>query len=167
MMVQVFTAEDVFRIGIEIEKNGRAFYTAAASGTAGATIRKLLTELSAWENQHIEVFDQLRKNLPERAMNVNLFDPDDEIGLYVKAMADAAVFTKESGAEALATRCSTPAEILNLALAFEKDSVVLYSSLREAVGADFGRTEVEKLIHEELKHVGLLTRELKKLKGEG
>jgi rubrerythrin len=164
MMAQGITAEDVFRIGIEIEKNGRAFYVKAASTAAGAAIKAKLTELAGWEEQHIELFDRLCKALPLRASNLLLFDPDDEVALYVKAMADSSVFTKETDAEAQAARCSTPAEILKLALAFEKESVVLYSSLREAVAVDCGRSEIEKLIHEELRHVGILTGELKKLR---
>jgi rubrerythrin len=165
-MNQLLTANEVFRIGVEIEKNGLKFYRTAATQAAGAPIKKLLSELADWENQHIEIFEELRKNLPAQFKNENLFDPEDEIGLYVKAMADTHIFVKNSDSESLASRCATAGEILNCALTFEKDSVVFYTAMREVVGEAAGKSEVEEIIHEELTHVGILTRELQKVKGK-
>jgi rubrerythrin len=163
-MEQILTADEVFGIGIEIEKNGKAFYAAAAQKAAGAPIKRLLDELAAWESKHVEIFSGLRAALPPQAKNENLYDPNDEIALYLKASADTHVFIRNSNMEALAALCKTPADILNLALSFEKDSVVFYSSVREAVAEGAGKSEVEQLIHEELMHVGFLTRELQKVK---
>jgi rubrerythrin len=165
-MNQLLTANEVFRIGIEIEKNGLTFYRASAEKSAGAPIKKLLNELADWENQHIEIFEELRKSLPPQLRNENLFDPEDEIGLYVKAMADNHIFVKNSDSEAFASRCTTAEEILNCALTFEKDSVVFYAAMREVVGEAAGKSEVDEIIHEELTHIGILTRELQKVKGK-
>ena len=165
-MEQIFTADEIFGVGVEIEKNGREFYTAAASETAGKSIRKLLQGLAIWENTHIEIFSNLRKRLSQEAKNENLYDPNDEIALYLKATADNHVFIKNSNMEALAAGCTTAADILNLALSFEKDSVVFYASVREAVAAGSGKAEVEQLMHEELTHIGFITRELQKVKSK-
>jgi rubrerythrin len=163
-MEQLLTADQVFGVGVEIEKNGRAFYAAAASNTAGSSIRKLLNELAQWEKKHIEIFTTLRAGLPPQARDENLYDPLDEIALYLKATADNHVFIRNSNMEALAAGCRTPQEILNIALSFEKDSVVFYASVREAVAEGAGKSEIEQLIHEELTHIGFLTRELQKIK---
>jgi rubrerythrin len=165
-MDQIFTADEVFGVGVEIEKNGKAFYQAAAANAAGSSIKKLLTELMEWENRHIALFGELKKNLPEAARNQNLYDPGDEIGMYLKATADQHVFVKNSDMKALAAKCKTPQDILSMALTFEKDSVVFYASVREAVGEDTGKADVEKLIHEELTHIGFITRELQKIKAK-
>jgi rubrerythrin len=66
--------------------------------------------------------------------------------------------------EKLTAECKTPVDILNIAMSFEKESVVFYSLVREAVGAASGRGDVEKIIHEELTHIGYITRELQKVK---
>jgi rubrerythrin len=163
-MEQLLTADELFGIGVEIEKNGSRFYTAAASNAAGSSIKQLLNELAAWEKKHIEIFTALRKKLPPQARNENLYDPSDEIALYLKATADSHVFIKNSNMETLAAGCKTAADILNMALAFEKDSVVFYASVREAVAEGAGRAEVEQLIHEELTHIGFITRELQKIR---
>lgn len=163
-MEQLLTADQLFGVGVEIEKNGSAFYAAAASKAAGSSIKKLLNELAQWEKKHIEIFTTLRQRLPPRARDENLFDPSDEISLYLKATADNHVFIRNSNMETLAAGCKMPADILTMALSFEKDSVVFYASLREAVAEGSGRAEVEQLIHEELTHIGFLTRELQKIK---
>jgi rubrerythrin len=163
-MEQIFSADEIFGIGVEIEKNGSAFYAAAAKKAAGAAIKKLLDELAAWESKHVEIFTTLRANLPPEAKSENLYDPNDEIALCLQAAADSHVFIKNSNMEALAASCKTAADILNMALTFEKDSVVFYSTVREAVAEGSGKAEVERLIHEELMHVGFLTRELQKVK---
>ncbi|MBN2188112.1 MAG: hypothetical protein JW699_01560, partial [Chitinispirillaceae bacterium] len=156
-MEQLLTADQLFGIGVEIEKNGRAFYAAAASNAAGSSIRKLLNELAQWEKSHIAIFTALRAGLPPQAKEENLYDPSDEIAQFIKATADNHVFIRNSNMEALAAGCTAPREILNIALSFEKDSVVFYASVREAVAEGAGKAEVERLIHEELMHIGFLT----------
>jgi rubrerythrin len=163
-MEQLLTADQLFGIGVEIEKNGRTFYAAAASNAAGSSIKKLLNELAQWEKKHIEIFTALRAGLPPQAKEENLYDPSDEIAQYIKATADSHVFIKNSSMEALAAGCKTPQDIMNIALSFEKDSVVFYASVREAVAEGQGKAEIELLIHEELTHIGFLTRELQKVK---
>jgi rubrerythrin len=165
-MDQILTTDEVFGIGIEIEKNGLAFYTAAASKSAGMPIKKLLDALASWEAEHVAIFSDLKKNLPEAAKNENLYDPGDEIGMYLKATADQHVFIINSDMDTLAGRCKTSLDILNMAITFEKDSVVFYSSVREAVGEGSGKADIEKIIHEELTHIGFLTREQQKLKAK-
>jgi rubrerythrin len=163
-MDQILTADEVFGIGVEIEKNGYAFYSAAAAAAAGEGIRKLLLDLASWETKHIETFTALREHLSPEALDADLYDPGREITMYLKATADNHVFVKGSGMEELAATCKTPLDILNIAMSFEKDSVVFYSMVSEAVSASSGRAEVERLIHEELTHIGYITRELQKIK---
>lgn len=165
-MGQLLTADEIFGIGIEIEKNGRLFYATAASSAAGSSIKQLLNELAVWEKKHIEIFTGLRKKLPPQARDENLYDPADEIALYLKSTADSHVFIKNTDIESLVAGCKTPGDILTIAMSFEKDSVVFYASVREAVAEGSGRAEVEQLIHEELTHIGFLTREMQKIKAK-
>lgn len=53
-----------------------------------------------------------------------------------------------------------PVEVLRTAMQFEKDSVVLYISMKEQVPENLGRAKVDKLIREELKHVSMLQEKL-------
>ena len=163
-MEQILTAEEIFGIGVEIERNGKAFYEAAAAGASGAGIKELLNMLSAWETKHIELFSRLLESIPAEIRNQNLYDPENEIALYVKATADNHIFVKNSNTGELVASCKTPVDILTMALSFEKDSVVFYASMREVVGERQGRDEVDRLIHEELMHISFITREMQKIK---
>ncbi len=163
-MSQVFNAEEIFAMGVRIEENGRTFYLATARNSSNSVIKDLFTSLADWETRHVELFEKMKKDLPSDLKNVELYDPENSVHLYLKAAADSHIFIKNSDIEKLALSCSTPAQALELALQFEKDSVVFYSSMKEIVRDDLGREHLDKLIREELNHLGQLTRELERLK---
>ncbi len=47
-------------------------------------------------------------------------------------------------------------DMLELALGFEKDSVVFYVGLKELVPPGLGREQVEEIIKEEMSHLGII-----------
>jgi rubrerythrin len=163
-MSQLFNADEIFKIGIQIESNGREFYLAAAEKSDDIDLKKLFTELAVWESRHMTLFESFRSKLPALLKNENVYDPDNNIHLYLKSVADSTVFVKGSDMSKTVQLCKSPADILEKALTFEKESVVFYSSMKEIVPDALGKTEVDKLVVEELFHVGLLTKEINKLK---
>jgi rubrerythrin len=162
-MAVTFNADEIFKIGVEIEKNGYAFYSAAAARSENNDTKKLLSELAHWEEKHIEIFEKLRKELSALKDIMEEFDPDNMVHLYLKSIADSRVFVKGQKMDGELEKCKSPSDVLSAALAFEKDSVVFYSSMKEIVRSDLGKADVDKLISEELLHVGILTQELSKL----
>jgi rubrerythrin len=160
-----FNAREIFDIGVQIEVNGKAFYEAAAKKTAETALRDFFLELAAWEAQHIVLFGELRDALPKAAGNVPLFDPNDEAALYLQATADSHVFVKNKDMVGLVAGCRSPLDILDVAMTFEKDSVVFYTTMRKVVAKDLGRDKVDRLIDEEIKHIGLLAQRRAKLAG--
>jgi rubrerythrin len=154
-MGETYSADEIFRIGIEIEKNGQTFYEEAARRSTDAASRKLFADLANWEHEHIATFEELRA-LAVGAPDAGLHDQEDQVHGYLKAVADTHVFVRERNPAALAARCRTPAEALEAAIGFEKDSVVVYSSMRLVVPERLGRDKVEALIDEELRHVAIL-----------
>ncbi len=163
-MSQIFNAYEIFKISIQIEKNGKNFYSAAAEETRDEQFKKLFTELADWESKHVTLFEKFRDNLPSEVKFEDVFDPDNLIHLYLESVADSTVFIKESDMKKTVSECESIIEILEKALEFEKDSVVFYSSMRSIVPDDLGKAEIDKLIQEELFHVGQLTKEIKSLK---
>ena len=160
-----FTAESIFEIGVQIEKNGKTFYLESAKRTTDDTVKTLFTELAAWENTHIELFQQLQGELPDNLRGNNLFDPDDEFSTYLQAAADSHVFVASTDIARLAAQCKSPTEALDLALTFEKDSVVYYTTMKKVVSKHFGREKIDLLIDEELKHIAILNQKKKQLGG--
>lgn len=164
-MTATFNADEIFKIGVQIEKNGFAFYSAAAQRSGNLDIKRLLSELASWEEKHIAIFEKLRSELSAVPDIMEDFDPDNMVHLYLKSIADSKVFVKGQKMDGELEKCKTPSDVLYAALAFEKDSVIFYSSMKEAVRSDLGKEEVDTLIHEELLHVGIITQELNKLDG--
>lgn len=159
-MAQVFNANEVFNIGVQIEKNGKEFYLEAQKRTNDPFLKKMFAQLAAWEGNHVELFEQLRANLPTNANSQIEYDPDNMIHLYLKSVADNKLYVSQDYA---IDSCKTQLEILKKALNFERESVVLYSSMKELVPQNLGKDEIDKLVIEELKHVGQLTKEINKL----
>ena len=158
-----FNAREIFDIGVQIETNGKAFYEAAAKKTAETSTREFFLELAAWEGTHITLFNELRDALPKGAGNVPLFDPNDEAALYLQATADSHVFVKNRDMVALVAGCKSPLDILDIAMTFEKDSVVFYTTMKKVVAKNLGQDKVDRLIDEEIKHIGMLSQRRAKL----
>ncbi len=153
-----FNAREVFDIGVQIEVNGKAFYEAAAKKVADAKNRAFFQDLAAWEARHIQLFSEMRDRLPASAGPGDIFDPEGEAAMYLKATADSHVFVINRDVVALVAGCRGPAEIVDLAITFEKDSVVYYTSMKQAVSPKLGQDKIDRLIAEEIKHIGMLAR---------
>ncbi len=162
-MSYYLNADEVFKIGVEIEANGREFYGTAANRLPAGPAADLCRTLASWEQTHIELFERLRRDLPTTAREGGAFDPTGELAGYVKALADTHVFATKAGTVSLAEKCKTGIEVLDLALTFEKDSVALYTAMKKIVDPSEGQAEIDKLIDEELRHISILSTEKAKL----
>ena len=129
-MAQIFNATEVFDIGVQIEKNGKEFYQEAQKRTSDPFLKNMFAQLAAWEGNHVELFEQLRAALPADANAQIDYDPDNMVHLYLKAVADNKLYINQDYA---IDSCETQLEILKKALNFERESVVLYSSMKELV----------------------------------
>lgn len=159
-----FNADEIYEIGVEIEKNGKKFYEIAAEAAKEPIVKAFFSRLAQWENEHIQLFSKLKTGLPENARREVAFDPNGELARYLKAAADTHVFRADADVPGMVSRCQTAIDALSLALTFEKDSVVLYSAMRNFVPQDLGKGEIEKILDEELKHMVIITDEMNKLK---
>jgi rubrerythrin len=162
-MAIAYTAEEIFQIGVEIERNGLRFYSAFAGSSTDKAVKKLCEELSAWEGQHVALFEGLKARLPEAARKEIVFDPQGELAAYLKAAADSHIFLA-SDFDALVARARTPLDVLSMALAFEKDSVVAYVSMTRLVPDHLGKAEIERIVDEELKHISIISAKMRELR---
>lgn len=156
-------ADEVFGIGVEIETNGRAFYLAAAEAATAPGQKELLIRLADWELGHMKLFESLRARLSASAKVETVYDPAGEIGLYLKGAADSHVFVRTLDVAALARKCASALEVLQVAMTFEKDSVVYYTAMKKVVSVNLGRNDIDRLIDEEMKHIAILDREMRAL----
>jgi rubrerythrin len=159
-----YNADEIFEISVNIEKNGKKFYENAKNISQDKIIKQFFESLANWEEQHIKLFSNLKSSLPASAREPVSFDPSNENLLYLKAAADSHIFRADADINAIIKRCKTFIDALSMALTFEKDSVVFYSTMLNLIPEHLGRKEVEKILNEELKHVAIITAEMEKLK---
>lgn len=155
-----FNADEMLQIAEQIEKNGMKFYARAAELTSDPRCKELLAKLADAEATHLETFSKMRVQLSENRKLPSTFDPHGETAQYLTALADRHVFDLRQDLTTRLSDSATPQEILQLAIAAEKESVVLYVGLKELVPAKLGSGSVDEIIAEEMRHITLLSRQL-------
>jgi rubrerythrin len=153
-MVYDFTANDVFEMAEQLERNGAKFYRTAAENVSDPRSKKLLIELAEMEDEHEKTFASLKADLTEAEKTRTVFDPEDESALYLRALADTRVFFKKK------IDISSMEEILKAAIVAEKDSIVFYLGLKDFVPDQLGKNRLDKIIKEEMGHIRILSKEL-------
>lgn len=152
-----FNADDVFEIAEQLERNGANFYRKAAESTSDSAGKTLLLKLADMEDEHEKSFKELRAGLGEKEKASLVFDPNDEAVLYLRAIADTRVFFEKK------IDNTSLKEIYKSAVEAEKDSIVFYLGIKDAVPAKLGKDKIEAIIKEEMKHIRMLSAELVKL----
>lgn len=153
-----FNADEVFEMAEQIERNGASFYRKAAQNNPGG--RGILLEIADEEDDHLDTFRNMRKELAGDAKEPTAFDPYGEAALYLKAMADGHVFDLKEAPESRLTGKERMSDIIEIAIGLEKDSIVFYLGLKDAVPEKLGREYVLDIIGEEMKHIRRLSDKL-------
>jgi rubrerythrin len=159
-MPQEFNVDEIFRIAVDIEKNGEKFYRRAAELTADKDSKKLLTDLADWENGHVKIFSDMHARMREGGKKDLTWDPYGEVELYLQSVANRQVFTLDQDVTKFADEHSSMTDILEFALAREKDSVVYYTSLDMVIPDELSGGEVKKIIKEEVSHIRMISEKL-------
>ena len=162
-MIFNFNAAEVFKVGIKIEENGKAFYEKALKVIDNPEIKKLFQELAQEEVGHKKKFEELLGQLPPQAAESTVWDLDNETDAYIKMMADQHVFVGGESIETQISHLKNVKDALNLAINFEKDSVIFFLTIQDATDEAKGREFIGQLVKEEQQHLRRLTLELKKL----
>lgn len=157
-----FNADEIFEMAEQIERNGTKFYRAAAEKLSA--VREVLLDLAAMEDEHEETFAGMRKHLSEQERELMVFDPENEVALYLQAMASGYVFDLKKDLSQQLTGKETAEDILKMAIGAEKDSIVFYLGLKDFVPPRAGKDKVEAIITEEMGHITVLNRKLTDLK---
>ena len=159
-MPQEFNLDEIFTIAVDIEKNGETFYRKAAELTKEKNAKKLLADLADWEKGHIKIFSDLRARMLDASEKALAWDPYGEVELYLQSVANRNVFNVDQDYAKFAESHSSIKEILEFALAREKESVVFYTALDMAFPEDLSGGKVTAIIKEEIGHIRLITEKL-------
>ena len=153
-----FTADNIFEMAEQIEKNGAAFYSEAAKNVKDESLKKLLQSLQGMELDHEKVFSQMRSSLTQKEKEALIFDPGDEEPAYLRALADTRVFFQKK------IDYSSLNDIFIFAISAEKESILFYLGMKDFVPEKMGKNWLDSIIEEEKKHIALLSKLLLDLK---
>lgn len=152
-MLPAFKGMDVLSFAIEIEKNGKSFYESVAQIIEVPEMKEVFLKLKEQEEQHIADFEQLLEKITE-------YQPQEtyagEYLDYIKALVDNHVFNTKADIKALAETIKNKVDALELALRFEKDSILFFAELKNVV-APYNHEVIEDLIAQERGHIRLLS----------
>jgi rubrerythrin len=157
------TADEIFEMAEQIERNGSRFYRRAAQGFSASHARQALSDLAAMEDEHEKVFAAMRAELLQQERQPRVPDPYGEAILYVRGMADGHVFDLRTDPAERLTGKETMEEILKMAIGLEKDSIAFYLGLKEVVPERLSKQRIDDIIKEEMGHIGVLSKELASL----
>jgi len=158
-----FNAKEVFEMAIRIEENGAAFYRKAAGLQSDESNRDLLNKLATMEDAHKVSFVDMQQHVTEAEQRKTVFDPNNELSLYLNAMADLHGGEGSPAAADALTGKETMEEIVATAIGLEKESILFYLGLRDFVPPKLGRDKIDEIIKEERKHIAQLNAVLNKM----
>ena len=163
-MSVTFNAIEIFEIAERIERNGVKFYRKAAEGLSDEDIRQTLLSLAEMEAEHEETFANMRKQISHKERELITFEPENEMTLYLQAIANGHIFDlKKDPGEQLKDK-ETAEDIFKFAIEAEKDSIIFYLGLKNFVPAKAGKDKVEEIIEEEMGHIFVLNQKLEACK---
>ena len=159
-MSALMNLREVFGLAIQIESNGAAFYRKAAAGQKNAAARAYLEELAGMEDEHKRVFTEMRK-LALAAHKEGAEELRPEGGLFLAAVMDGfSVEGSPSVADKLTGR-ENLTRLLEVAVDLEKQAILFYLGLKDAMAGREAKAQLDRIIREEKAHVITLTAALR------
>jgi len=129
-MTRKFTGQELVDIAIRIEKNGQQLYKTLSEQSEFMTVKNAFHALANEEQKHIASFDRIREIIGD-------FKPEEaypgEYALYLEALVSQNVFAKQDIFVELAKKVVTIQEALDLAIWFEKETLIFLHGVRDSL----------------------------------
>jgi len=108
------------------------------------------------EDIHKKIFLDMKAKISKDFSDESSYDPFQETGLYLDALADSHGGEGSLSAADALTGKETIREIIDIALGLEMKSILYYTGLLDLIPARLGPEHVGHIIEEEKKHVAQL-----------
>jgi len=144
-----FTTREIIGIAIGIEKAGYDFYTQISDAFNDPSVKDVFDFLAREELSHIEIFRSLL-----RQDELDVMIPEERTA-YLQAIGGSRVFGgNKMDVDQIVSGIKRPPDAIKHAFGIEKESLLLYSEMKELYPADSKTTSLlDRIIAEERKHV--------------
>lgn len=143
----MFTVKDISELAVQLEKNGQQVYLEAVGKVRDPGLASTLQWLAEDEKRHAEWFAELASTEPEGEVSREL----EEMGRTM--MKDALANQSFSLADTDFTGLRSSRELIEVAVEFERDTVLFYTMLRGFVKKEGALRRLDTIIEEEEKHI--------------
>lgn len=145
-----FSVREAVEMALRTEMLGYEFYTRTADKfKESGELRELFTRLAGMERKHEEVFRGLLSGIQDE-------EPEgwEEAGNYFRAMMESEFFLGREKSLPSLSQAPTVLEAVNFAIGFEKETLLFFVGLKQAVRE---KDVVEEIIKEEASHIRSLS----------
>jgi rubrerythrin len=147
-MSYLLDVKEILGCAVFIEEKGYEFYVGAMKKFAEPKITELFQYLADEEFKHEKIF----KKLLEQSGDVMSGSQDPEYQAYLQQFCKSHPLADGAAVKGKLAHATALPEILDMAMGFEKDSIVFFSELKEIYGLQRS-APIEKIIHEEMGHL--------------
>jgi rubrerythrin len=151
----MFTLNDICHIAIQIERNGERIYRSAGKATDDHELAQMFNWMADEEARHAQWFESL--NLPSPVPPEHEEIESMGRSLLQEMVKDQSFSLQEGRMQGVADM----ADLLELSMEFEQDTILLYETLRSFIDDADTVEELNRVISEENQH----WRQLKTLRG--
>ena len=155
----IYSGAEVFQIAMELEEAGRVFYETLAEASTDHDLADLCRNLAAQETAHYRKFKEMGAALVERPASRPL--TWDELHFAHVLIEERGLSDPEAARDAASS--GDVLGVLDAAIQFEKDSVLLYWELVDEVDEE-DAPAVQEIVEEEKRHVRALIEAKRRLK---
>lgn len=146
----MFSIREIFDLAIRIEKNGEQFYQDAMKKTSNPSLKSLLEWLADQEVEHENWFLERKKMLETKGNDLEL----EEMGSSILQgiLGDQSFSLREADL----SKIDSVEALIQLAVEFEKDSILFYEMIASLIVDDETSQRLNEIITEENRHIELL-----------
>ena len=150
------TIKELLSKAEQIERSGAEFYREAADRAGSSETRNEFQKLAEMEMEHEQLFCDIKSKYSKDKTDSAVQNSDNETGLYIKTISDDRIFNFSTTLKKHLTGSETLKDILNIAIALEKDSIVFYTGLASLISEKSFNEVLNKIIREEISHLAIL-----------
>lgn len=152
-MSNIISPFDLYQIARELERNGEVFYRNAAERVSDPAAIQMLLGLAKAEVQHEKLLAEMQAALSEEEKQPAAFASTERRADLFLGLIAGNVFDPKAAAEEDFFTNPSLKDILNKAIAIEKDSVIFYLGFRDIVRTAEAEERLNALINQELSHI--------------
>ncbi|MBN1104027.1 MAG: ferritin family protein [Deltaproteobacteria bacterium] len=141
----MFSIREVLDLAVQIEKNGERFYREAMRRFLDPSVLSLLQWMAEEEVKHAEWFSKRKELLPQGEGERK----EIESGLLVGILGDQTFSLKEADFSTI----HDVGKMLEVALEFEKDTILFYEFIQSLVEDRETSKELQEILEEERRHI--------------